>query len=199
MSTFYSAAITVLAGVVLQNVLFARAFSADASFLSTKTYRDVLKLDLVTTVVTLVMAVLVWMARRLMSGLSAWGVIRWPVYFACLFIGYVFLRFIIIYTQKDSSIEKEFEFLIMRVSFNGIAFGIVLIAAANFSSFALMMLYTLGCCIGLMGAHMIIRAGQERIELSNVPRAFRGVPVLMIYIGILSLAIYGLIGHQLPT
>lgn len=199
MSTFYSAVVTVLAGVVLQNVLFARAFSSDVSFLSTRNYRSILKLDLVTTIVTLVTAILVWVARKFMSGLSLWGVIRWPVYFICLFIGYVFLRFLIIYTQKDSRIEKEFEFLMMRVSFNGIAFGIVLIAAANFSSFIFMMLYTIGCCIGLIGAHMIIRSGQERIELSNVPRAFRGIPVLMIYIGILSLAIYGLIGHQLPT
>lgn len=199
MSALYSAVVTVLAGVVLQNVLFARAFSSDVSLLATRTYRSILNLDLVTTVVTTITAVFVWIARKLMSGLSVWGIIRWPVYFVCLFIGYVLLRFIVIYARKDNGIEEEFEFLMMRVSFNGIAFGIVLIAAANFSAFIPMMLYTIGCCIGLMGAHMIIRAGQERIELSQVPRAFKGIPVLMIYIGILSLAIYGLIGHQLPT
>lgn len=194
-----SAAVTVLSGVVLQNVIFARAFSTDASLLSSKTYRDILKLDFVTGAVTMITAVLVWLARKFLSGLSVWGVIRWPVYFVCLFLGCVILRAVIICIQMDNRIEKEFESLMMRVSFNGIAFGIVLIAAASYTSFIDMMLYTFGCCVGLAGAHMLVRAGQERIELSPVPRSFRGVPVLMVYIGILSLAIYGLIGHQLPT
>ena len=33
--------------------------------------------------------------------------------------------------------------------------------------------------------------------MSKVPRAFRGLPILLIYIGILSLALYGLLGHPL--
>jgi electron transport complex protein RnfA len=46
---------------------------------------------------------------------------------------------------------------------------------------------------------VLIGAGMERIALCRVPKAFRGLPVLLIYLGLLSLAFYGLIGHQLPT
>ena len=59
--------------------------------------------------------------------------------------------------------------------------------------------FAFGSGAGYTLALLLISEGRKRIALSDVPRAFRGLPVALIYIGILSLAIYGLIGHQLPT
>jgi electron transport complex protein RnfA len=59
--------------------------------------------------------------------------------------------------------------------------------------------YALGTGLGYTFAILVLYYAQKRISISPVPRSFRGVPVLLIYIGILSLAIYGLIGHGLPT
>ena len=59
--------------------------------------------------------------------------------------------------------------------------------------------FALGSGIGYTLAILLLCEGRRRIALSDVPRAFRGMPVMLLYAGILSLAIYGLIGHQLPT
>ena len=48
-------------------------------------------------------------------------------------------------------------------------------------------------------AVIIVGYGLTRLEYCRVPKIFRGVPIALIYLGLLSLAFYGLIGHQLPT
>ena len=44
-----------------------------------------------------------------------------------------------------------------------------------------------------------VRVEEGRLAICNVPRAFQGLPIRLMYIGLLALATYGLIGHQLPV
>ena len=39
--------------------------------------------------------------------------------------------------------------------------------------------------------------GHRKIDRRSVPASFRGMPVMLIYIGILALAVYGFTGHGL--
>lgn len=59
--------------------------------------------------------------------------------------------------------------------------------------------FSLGSGVGYTVALMLLCDGKRRILLSDVPRPFRGFPVMLLYLGICSMAIYGLIGHQIPT
>ena len=62
---------------------------------------------------------------------------------------------------------------------------------------------TLGFCIGsgigYTAALILVNEGRRRLSLSDVPKAFKGLPATLLYVGIFSLAIYGLTGHSLPT
>ena len=42
----------------------------------------------------------------------------------------------------------------------------------------------------------IVREGRRRLRSKAVPAIFQGLPSSMIYIGVLSLAIYALVGHS---
>ena len=55
----------------------------------------------------------------------------------------------------------------------------------------------LGAGGGYALAMLICWSIRERLDLSDIPRAFRGAPILFIYLGLLSLALFGLVGHQL--
>lgn len=59
--------------------------------------------------------------------------------------------------------------------------------------------YALGSGLGYTAAILIIYFARKRLAISPVPRTFRGMPILLIYLGLISLALYGLIGHALPT
>ena len=49
--------------------------------------------------------------------------------------------------------------------------------------------------VGYLVAVFIVDEGRRRLRSKDVPSIFQGLPASLIYIGILSLAIYGLLGH----
>ena len=54
---------------------------------------------------------------------------------------------------------------------------------------------SLGSGLGYVFAVYIVREGRRRLRSKAVPSIFQGLPSSMIYIGVLSLAIYALVGH----
>ena len=42
---------------------------------------------------------------------------------------------------------------------------------------------------------LLVTEAQNRLRSQSIPAAFRGMPITLIYIGVLALAIYGLTGH----
>ena len=55
--------------------------------------------------------------------------------------------------------------------------------------------FSLGSGLGYVFAVYIVREGRRRLRSKAVPSIFQGLPSSMIYIGVLSLAIYALVGH----
>lgn len=55
--------------------------------------------------------------------------------------------------------------------------------------------FGLGSGLGYVFAVFIIREGRRRLRSKAVPVIFKGLPSTLIYIGIFSLALYGLLGH----
>lgn len=52
-----------------------------------------------------------------------------------------------------------------------------------------------GSGLGYLFAVLVVDEGRRRLGSKDIPTIFRGLPSYLIYIGILSLAIYGLVGH----
>ena len=55
-----------------------------------------------------------------------------------------------------------------------------------------------GTGIGFTLASYTVRIAFEHLSSNAVPESFRGFPITLIYIGLVSLALYGVIGHELP-
>ena len=56
--------------------------------------------------------------------------------------------------------------------------------------------FGLGSGLGYLLAVMLVTEAQHRLRSRAIPEAFRGLPVTLIYIGVLALAIYGFTGHS---
>ena len=60
---------------------------------------------------------------------------------------------------------------------------------------------TVGFCLGSGAGYtlatLIVAEGQRKLKNRSVPASFQGLPVTLLYIGILSLCIYGFTGYQL--
>ena len=51
--------------------------------------------------------------------------------------------------------------------------------------------------MGFALAVQVVTEGQRKLQSDAVPATFRGLPITLLYIGILALAIYGFTGHML--
>ena len=56
--------------------------------------------------------------------------------------------------------------------------------------------FGLGSGLGYLLAVMLVTEAQNRLRSRAIPEAFRGLPVTLIYIGVLALAIYGFTCHS---
>lgn len=79
-------------------------------------------------------------------------------------------------------------------TFNCLVLGTLLIAANQNYTLLQSIAFGLGSGIGYLLAVLVVDEGRRRLRSKDIPGIFRGLPSSLIYIGILSLAIYGLLG-----
>ena len=56
--------------------------------------------------------------------------------------------------------------------------------------------FGIGSGLGYVLAVLLVTEARHRLRSRAIPRAFRGLPITLVYIGVLALAIYGFTGHS---
>ena len=74
--------------------------------------------------------------------------------------------------------------------------GTVLVERTQSFTLEQSMGFGLGSGLGYLLAVMLVTEAQNRLRSRAIPEAFRGLPITLIYIGVLALAIYGFTGHS---
>ena len=72
--------------------------------------------------------------------------------------------------------------------------GTLLVAASQNYNLLQSIGFGFGSGVGYLVAVLVVDEGRRRLRSKDIPHIFRGLPSVLIYIGILSLAIYGLVG-----
>lgn len=192
--------LAILTAIVLQNAAFTRGLGSSKSMLTFSNIKRILLFGSTLTLVTTLSALLAWPFNHLLrqNERSAGPLhLRYLIALASICIVYIALYLVTKYFMP--MLHYHLRSIISAAAFNCAVLGSILIAFAENYSLLKTVGFALGSGIGYTAALLLIYEGRRRLLLSNIPRAFRGMPIMLLYIGILSLAIYGLIGHQLPT
>ncbi|MBP1552394.1 MAG: hypothetical protein J6C04_08955 [Oscillospiraceae bacterium] len=86
---------------------------------------------------------------------------------------------------------------VTSASINSAIVGTVILTVYQGLDFGESIAFALGSSVGYFLAIILISEGERKIVHDRVPEAFRGLPITLIYISILALGIYGLIGHMI--
>ena len=92
---------------------------------------------------------------------------------------------------------REIVAVLPMATFNTCLLGTLLISSVQNFNFAQTLGFALGSGIGYVLAVVVVMGGEKRLESEKIPAMFRGLPITLLYIGILALAIYGFTGHML--
>ena len=189
-----------MAAAISENLVFVRAFSLGELDYEEYTIRRGLRDSRIVTLMCLLAAISGWAGRQVID--------RWfplpphlrpsvflaifATLFLCIMGGILLAR-----KKRGKETSKKRYKLHTAIAFGFLPLGVLLVTGFGNSALGESMWMALGAGGGYALAMLICWSIRERLDLSDIPRAFRGAPILFIYLGLLSLALFGLVGHQL--
>lgn len=194
-------AAVLLSAVLLENIVLARAMLS-GDLLGAQSYRRLLRMGVRVTAVCVLGGLLSWLLGswlELSLAESAW---RRPVvelvYLASAGLAYT----VVLRVDAPSPAQRGADYLQGGSELAlqlGVPYAVILFGQQQSYPLLFALAWFFASGLGFTLALLLCAAVNERLSLSSVPRAFKGLPVRLVYAGILSMAIYALVGHQLPT
>jgi len=113
---------------------------------------------------------------------------------------YVMIILLVLLGTK-TIVYKLFPLLIEKIDavtpvllINSVLIAVILLQESQINSFIDSFLFGLGTGLGFLFLLLVVTCLRERIDNENVPKPFRGIPILLIAMGILSMGLMGLAG-----
>lgn len=183
--------------VLLENTIFSRALGTSTALFVIRKRFNVFLFGLIMTAIITAAAVISYFVAPFVSASQYRYYITPAVY--VLIISFVYICALLI-TQRIVVKRREEVLSIIHVSsFNcAVLGGILLMVNTPELSLSGFLGFGIGTGIAFTAVTYLISLAAEKLESEDIPHSFRGFPITLIYIGIISLAIYGLIGHELP-
>ncbi len=188
-----------LSATILENVIFTRPMGISESITNKKYDREMpifaLAVLILTTLSSLVGSGLRYMTDTLLPDLPEYG--QEAILFLAVIISYAVMWGVLKY--KFATYLPRFNSLLARAALSGAVYGCLLMAGATDLDALSSVVYGLGTGCGMVVAVWLLGVARRRFSYIDLPRAFKGMPIMLLYLGILSLVIYGLLGHNQPT
>jgi Na+-transporting NADH:ubiquinone oxidoreductase subunit E/electron transport complex protein RnfA len=145
-------------------------------------------------VTQLLLAPLAWYAGNLLAPLALRRALRPLVYVLCTAVVCIIERLVLQIPLIPK--RKTLVRILPVAALNSCVLGTALVAQTQSFTLPQAMGFGLGSGLGYILAVMLVTEAQHRLRSRTIPRAFRGLPITLIYIGVLALAIYGFTGHS---
>lgn len=183
--------------VAAQNAIFTRALGVsrlvkmvdDGSV-------ELLKFGALLTFVQFLSSLLGYFVNRLLAGSSfAYKAAFQPLVLVLCSVVAFFVVLLGVALLGGRIAAKDYVELLPMATFNCCVLGTLLLTTLGGYTLTQTLAFSLGTSVGYVLAVLLVDEGQRKIQNRNLPATFRGLPVTLVYIGILALAIYGFTGH----
>lgn len=185
--------------ITLENMFFTRAMDFPGSHVSMSSPQKIFSLGAVVTGVTTISGLLVYFLNLLIKPLDTYlytGVLCYiGVNVAVYIVGYIIIK------KWAPGLFLKIGAAMPLAAVNSVTLGSILISSrmSEYNVFLKFFAYNIGTGIGFTLALLVLWCISQKIMFSDVPKAFQGLPIKLITIGIVSLSVFGLMGNQLPA
>jgi electron transport complex protein RnfA len=186
-----------LTAATVENAVFARALGLSRFTLLLNSRRQGIIYGVTMTWMLVLAALPVAVINDYLLDFEFSRAIRTPLYLLSVLAVYLLTYFV-----SKRYFPKIYGLILPALpvsTFNTALFGALYISALQRFTTAQTAGYALGTGAGYTVALLVVYYARKRLAISPVPKAFQGLPVLLVYLGLLSLAIYGLLGHGLAV
>lgn len=180
----------VFGGLFLSNVLIMNLVGLPIYDEKQVSLKPALKIGLLTTGVATVSAAIIYPINKYLIVAESMDYLL-PLY-AVLIIALVTLA-LNHATRALNKETSETKVFMPMISFNVIIFFITFLSASE-TSFITSIFYAIGAGLGYTLLTIMIVAMQPRLNLPGIPKAFKGLPITIITLGLIGLTFMGLAG-----
>ena len=136
-----------------------------------------------------------WYAGSRIAPLANRAQLRPLVYIASIAVVCV-LEHAVLWLAKGLPHRSALLRIVPLAGLNSCVLGTVLVERTQSFTLGQSLGFGLGSGLGYVLAVLLVTEARHRLRSRAIPKAFRGLPITLVYIGVLALAIYGFTGHS---
>lgn len=189
-----------LTAALVENPFYTRCFIAETVDAQLNERHDVMLRSLIAAAMCLPAAMAGWAGRMIFIGYT-----DIPVYLSTpagilLYIAVFLLTVAALYrTGGEKRPSAEFMHAYTRDCFSFLPVGVLLLCGLNSFRWYEALVFGLGSGLGYLLAVRLHIVFADRLKYTKIPFFLRGLPIRLIGAGMISMALFGLLGHSLAA
>ena len=193
MTAFMNILMTSLIAIFVQNSIFERALGINVLLYASRKREHLLGFFAAITYTTTISSAIIWNFDRLFAENEYYSIFMPILYVAVVSVLYIVTLVLIwrFFPKLFRNIRKYVHLSVFNCSVIGALFLCSVQGADIFTYIG----YGFGTGIGFLLAAYLLYIAADRLNSPLVPAAFRGFPIMLVYVGILSLALYAFTGY----
>ena len=194
MEVFLDIISAALAAIFIQNLVLERALGANVLLYASRRKEHVIGFAAAITYTSLAASPFAWIFDTVFANYENYSVIMPLLY--VLTIAFIYIVTLVVIWRFFPKFFGSLKRYVHLSVFNCSVIGALFLCSQQGSSIFSYLGYGFGTGIGFLIAAYLLYAAAGRLNSSLVPAAFRGYPIMIIYVGILSLALYAFTGYS---
>jgi len=193
MQLFASLFNAALLAILLQNSIFERALGPNILVYASRKKEHVIGFSLVITYVTTLSSALAWVLDYYFSELPYFGILMPLLYI--LVISFIYILSLVLVWRFLPKLFGKIRTYVHLSVFNCSVLGALFLNSQFGGSITGYIGFGIGTGLGFFLAGYLLYVAHPRLNSELVPAAFRGLPITLVYVGIISLALYAFVGY----
>lgn len=185
---------TAMLAMFVENAIFSRALGTSVAFYASRRKESIIGLGLGITYVTVVSSFITYWIDLLLADFEYFYVIMPLIY--TVIISIVYTGSLLLIWRFMPKVFKGIKKYVHLSVFNAAVLGALFLNTTYHGDLVAYMGFGVGISAGFFIAVFFLHIANERLNSPLIPEAFRGMPIMMVFIGIMSLAFYALTGYN---
>lgn len=186
-----------LTALVLENAVFSRALDITTLLAIPFEKRSLRLFGLILTGISAIASLLAGLLNPLMGHWKNVQYLRPVLYIFLLAVLYGIVCLLLDWKKKDWL--RDHNALLTAAFFNCAAYGAMALTVYSGYNWLESAVSGMGIGLSFLLAVFLLEQGRRCMSICNIPKSFQGLPAELVYVGLISLSLYGLIGHQLAA
>ena len=185
---------TAMFAMFVENAIFGRALGTSVAFYASRKKESIIGLGVGITLVTVISSLITFWFDRWLYSFKYYYVIMPFIY--TLIVSILYTGSLLIIWRFLPRLFRNIKKYVHLSVFNATVLGALFLNSVYHTDFIQYIAFGIGISAGFFIAVFFLHIANERLNSPLIPEAFRGMPIMMVFVGIMSLAFYALTGYN---